>query len=188
MRSKETYIAFLRGINVGGHHKVPMTNLHKELEKLGFKNVLTLLNSGNVIFNAAGCNTKQLENIISECLENKFGFAIPTIVRKSELIYELVSKKPFKHVEVTKDIRLYVSFLQEQSNTKLELPWSSDDNSFEIMEQRDKTIISVLDLSVSKTPKSMSALEKYYGTDITTLNWNTILRIGKKLKLTTDNI
>ena len=181
-RSKETYVAFLRGINVGGHHKVPMVDLRKELGKLRFKNVITLLNSGNVIFDISDNNTMELEEVISEYLENKFGFAIPAIVRKTELIYELLSNNPFRHIEVTKDIRLYISFLQEENNIELKLPWSSDDSSFKILEQRDKTIISVLDLSVSKTPKAMSALEKHYGSDITTRNWNTILRIGKKLK------
>jgi len=50
LKRKEKYVAFLRGINVGGHHKVPMADLRKELEKLGFENVMTLLNSGNIIF------------------------------------------------------------------------------------------------------------------------------------------
>ena len=44
------YVALLRGINVGGHHKVPMAELRKELENLGFTNIVTILNSGNVIF------------------------------------------------------------------------------------------------------------------------------------------
>ena len=47
---KEKYVGFLRGINVGGHHKVPMAELSKELKKLNFENVVTLLNSGNVVF------------------------------------------------------------------------------------------------------------------------------------------
>ncbi|MGY8913954.1 MAG: DUF1697 domain-containing protein, partial [Flavobacteriales bacterium] len=47
---KDFYIAFLRGINVGGHHKVPMAVLKTEFEKLGFKNIVTLLNSGNILF------------------------------------------------------------------------------------------------------------------------------------------
>ena len=49
----ETFVALLRGINVGGHHKVPMAELRTELEKLGYSKVNTLLNSGNIIFKAA---------------------------------------------------------------------------------------------------------------------------------------
>ena len=61
------------------------------------------------------------------------------------------------------------------------LPWKSSDNSYEIIGKSDKTILSVLDLSVAKTPKAMKAFEKFFGTDSTTRNWKTIERIVKKL-------
>jgi uncharacterized protein (DUF1697 family) len=50
MAKKITLIGFLRGINVGGHHKVPMEELRKNLSELGCENVRTLLNSGNFVF------------------------------------------------------------------------------------------------------------------------------------------
>ena len=81
----------------------------------------------------------------------------------------------------TKDIRLYVSFLKNNLEADLKLPWTSPDNSYKIIEKRNLTIISVLDLSISKSPKAMELMEHYYGKEITTRNWNTIERIGKKL-------
>lgn len=186
MKSKEVknkYVAFLRGINVGGHHKVPMAELRKEMEKLNFEKVVTLLNSGNIIFDAISDNLKGLEKMLSEHLEKTFGFPIPTILRKAELIYELLDKDPFKDIIPTKDIRLYVSFLQEDREADLQLPWTSDDNSFKIIAKYDKTIVSVLDVSACKTPKAMGVLEKNYGKGITTRNWNTIKRIEKKLEV-----
>ncbi|SRR5690606_431911 len=178
MKSKETYIAFLRGINVGGHHKVPMADLRKEMEKLGFGNIETILNSGNVIFDT---DQDQLEEKITDCLGKAFGFPIPTVIIEFGTISELLNNNPFKDLNITKDIRLYVSFLYKDHEAKLKLPWRSLDDSFEIIEKRDNTIFSVLDLSVSKTPKAMEALEKYYGRDMTTRNWKTIERIGKRL-------
>lgn len=180
-KGKEKYIAFLRGINVGGHHKVPMVELRKELEQLGFEKVITLLNSGNIIFEAGHTDIKNLEKTISGHLEKAFGFLIPTIIRKSETIDQLLTADPFKTIQLTKDIRLYVSFLKDEVESNLELPWTSPDASFTIIGKSDKTIFSVLDLSASKTPKAMEALEKTFGSDITTRNWNTILRIAKKL-------
>ncbi len=177
----ERYVAFLRGINVGGHHKVPMADLCKVLEKMNCKNVITLLNSGNVIFNVIAGNPESLEKMISVNLENTFGFPIPTIIRKSETILQLYKKAPFQDVKITKDIRLYVSFLKTNKHADLELPWASSDNSFKIIEIRNKIILSILNLSISKTPKAMVALEKFYGNDITTRNWKTIERIVKKL-------
>ncbi|MEB8328520.1 DUF1697 domain-containing protein [Flavobacteriaceae bacterium KMM 6897] len=180
-KAKETYVAFLRGINVGGHHKVPMSELKKEFRKLGFENIVTLLNSGNIIFDSTNENSSIVENQISTQLEKAFGFPIPTIVRTSEFIGDLLINNPFIDIERTKDIRLYVSFLKENNENDLKLPWKSPDNSYIIIEKRDQTIISVLDLSVSKTPKAMEAFEQFYGKANTTRNWNTIERIGKKL-------
>lgn len=179
MRNK--YIAFLRGINVGGHHKVPMVKLRQLLEKLGCQNVVTILNSGNVIFDSEVADVDALETQITTHLAETFGFPIPTILRQASTIERLLSKAPFKDIEVSKDIRLYVSFLHQQVDSGLSLPWQNADQSFQILDHIDQCLISVLDLSVSKTTKAMAVLEQYYGKDITTRNWNTIKRIEKKL-------
>lgn len=180
-KNKEKYVAFLRGINVGGHHKVPMADLRSCLEELGCQNVVTLLNSGNIIFNSAIANIGSLEKTVAEHLESVFGFPIPTMLRRAEMIYDLLTRKPFKEETVTKDIRLYVSFLGKEVRTALELPWKSEDNSYRIISKNNTTILSVLDLSISKTPEAMKIMEQTFGKDITTRNWNTIERIGKKL-------
>lgn len=178
---KEKYIAFLRGINVGGHHKVPMAELRTEMEKLGFENVITILNSGNIIFDGPSDTPENIEKILSAHLQKVFGFAIPTMVRTADMILALLQADPFSNEQVTKDIRLYISFLRSDKEAGLSIPWSSEDGSYRILDKRDKMIISVLDVSVTKTPKAMEALEKNYGKDITTRNWNTIKRIEKKL-------
>lgn len=183
MAKKEKYIAFLRGINVGGHHKVPMADLRKELQQLDFDNIITVLNSGNIVFEAMIGHLEELEQRISEHLEGHFGFPIPTIVRKATTIQALFDKQPFANIEVTKEIRLYVSLLKTDKAVELELPWISDDTSFRILEKKGKNVLSVLDLSISKTPKAMKVLEQTYGKDITTRNWKTIERIVKKLRL-----
>ena len=177
----EKYLAFLRGINVGGHHKVPMADLRKELEKLGFRNVVTILNSGNIIFDAKADKIENIEKTVSEFLENHFGFPIPTIVRKAEIIKKIFNHDPFKAFERTKEIRFYISFLKKDAEPGLSLPWVSADQSYHILKKEDKTILSVLNVSVTKTPKAMEVLEKSFGKDITTRNWNTIERVVKKM-------
>ena len=75
-----------------------------------------------------------------------------------------------------------MSFLKKNIDSELELPWSSTDSSFRIIDTKTDAILSILDLSVSATPKAMGALESYFGKDITTRNWKTIGRIVEKLK------
>lgn len=171
------YIALLRGINVGGHHKVPMAGLRKGLAKLGFTNITTVLNSGNVIFETTEADINKLEQIITEKLEKLFGFPVPTILTKAENILHIQNFNPFKNIKVTKNIRLYVSFLKQKPGVHLNLPWVSKDNSYRILNIKDRIVFSVLDLSFNKTPKVMETLEQTFGKEITTRNWNTISKI-----------
>lgn len=181
MDKKQTYIALLRGINVGGHHQVPMVDLRNEMGKMGFKNVTTLLNSGNIIFDGTSTQGAKLEEEIATHLEKFFGFRIPVLIRKDEEIIELINANPFGDIEVTQDIRLYITFLKEIPENKLTLPWISEDRSYRIIDIRDRAICSVLDLSATKTPKGMDTLEQLFGKNITTRNWNTLDRIANKL-------
>ena len=65
------YIALLRGINVGGHKKLKMTDLKLLFEDLGFENVTTYIQSGNVVFSAK--DGENLEAKISKEIEKRFG-------------------------------------------------------------------------------------------------------------------
>lgn len=178
----ETYVALLRGINVGGHHKVPMADLRTTMEKMGFEKVQTLLNSGNVIFEGTFYLKTAPEEQLSTGLEKAFGFPIPVLIRTADDIRQLIRSQPFKGVEETKDTRLYVSFLKQNPKTRIELPWTADDGSFRILSVYQKAICSVLDLSVTNTVKGMDALGQLFGkATMTTRNWNTIKRIAKKL-------
>lgn len=179
-KSTISYVAFLGGINVGGHHKVPMADLKNTLKRLKFENIITLLNSGNVIFESEFQQIEKLEKMISELLEKTFGFPIPTILRKSTTIQKFILTDPFKNIDAHKDIRLYVSLLKKDSNPDIELPWTNENESFKILSKSEKTAFSYLDLSKIKTPKAMDAMAKFYGKEMTTRNWNTIKRIESK--------
>lgn len=158
-----------------------MTELKRKMEELGFQDITTILNSGNLIFTSEKTDTKKLEALISENLEKTFGFVVPVIVRSSHMIKELYKKMPFKDEKITKEIRLYSSFLKGDEIQSLATPWVSDDKAFKIIEIKDRAILSVLDLSISKTIQAMKILEELAGKDITTRNWNTVERIIKKL-------
>ena len=177
MNTKTTIIGFLRGINVGGHHKVPMAELRERLGETGCVNVRTLLNSGNIVFEFETKNSKDPELKIEEHLSKSFGFAIPLILRTKQDILNLVQDNPFEKIEVHKNIRLYCSFLKDKPDAELNLPYFSQDNAFRIISIKDRIICSVLDLAGTETTKGMQELEKLFGKNITTRNWNTILKI-----------
>jgi len=160
---------------------VPMMDLKNELEKHGLKKIVTILNSGNVLFEKADTDTEQLEEEITAVLESRFQFSIPTIVCEASHIQALFETNPFKEIKTTSDTRLYISFLKKAPVIDLTLPWTSPDQSYSILKQENKIVLSHLDLSITHTPKAMEAFDKFYGKENTTRNWNTIERIVKKL-------
>lgn len=174
-----TYVALLRGINVGGNHKVPMARLKAILESLGFVQVKTLLNSGNVAFTAPLTSPESLRKKIERELQSSFGFPVPTIVRTRAELQELVTSDPFKGIPVTKETRLYVTFLSEQPTKKLKLPHFSPAKNFRIIELTKGEILSVLVLMPKfGTTAGMDMLEKEFGKNLTTRNWNTVVKLA----------
>ena len=72
------YIALLRGVNVGGNHKVEMKRLKKMLEHLGYSDVSTYLNSGNALFEAS---KKPVLSDVSQAFKNEFGFDVSILIK-----------------------------------------------------------------------------------------------------------
>jgi uncharacterized protein (DUF1697 family) len=77
------YVALLRGINVGGQNIVPMTSLKESFERMGCRDVRTYINSGNVLFRAAGGNAAALESRIDRMLSRDYGVDGRTVVRSA---------------------------------------------------------------------------------------------------------
>ncbi len=87
------YVALLRGINVGGSHKVEMKNLKSFFESLGYTNVSTYINSGNVIFEGKG-KEKDIQKELVISLKEKFGFEIPVLIKKQDQIQKIAEAIP----------------------------------------------------------------------------------------------
>ena len=88
------FIAFLRGINISGKNKIPMAELKKAFEELGFKEVKTYLNSGNVIFSSNEDNTGNLTTRIEARIKEKFCFDIPIFIISKEDLEDILQHAP----------------------------------------------------------------------------------------------
>lgn len=93
------YIALLRGINVGGHKKLKMADLKLLFEDLGFENVTTYIQSGNVVF--AAKNGNNLEGKISKEIEKRFGWEVPVLVKSSDKVNKILRDCPFEETKKT---------------------------------------------------------------------------------------
>ncbi len=111
MSKNSTYVALLRGINVGGNNKVSMSELKTCFEKLGFDNVVTYINSGNVVFRAQDTSPRLLETEIEKALHQAFSIPISVAVRSLSEMEKLVSNTP-KGWRTSTDQKLNVIFLR----------------------------------------------------------------------------
>lgn len=110
-----TRIALLRGINVGGHRKVPMADLRELLTGSGLDAVATYIQSGNVVFSGGPPDRGEVEAVISEAIHRRFGFEVPVIVREASALPIVLARStelyPPDHGDPTHDKRVHVGFL-----------------------------------------------------------------------------
>lgn len=152
------YVALLRGIGPGN------PNMHgaklKELfEGLGFKNVIPVISSGNVVFESGLNNTEVLEKKIEKALPLKLGFNSSTIIRSQDDLRKLIARDPYKGVKDERPNYLLVTFFKD----------------------RREELCSVIDLSGKKTPDFMTKLDKEFSKQITSRTWKTVHRILKAM-------
>jgi uncharacterized protein (DUF1697 family) len=172
------YAAFLRGINVGGHKPVRMEALEEAFGRIGFRNVKSVLASGNVLFDAPKGSATALVKKIEEELKKTFGHDIRVLIRTIEMLQRLAAALPFKGVSVTPETRLYVTFLSEKPRAGTGRRYKSPDKNFRIIRASGGEVFSVVVVSPdSRSVDLMGVLEKEYGHNVTTRNWNTINRI-----------
>ncbi len=177
-----TYIALLRGINVGGRTIVKMEELKQAFEKLGCNQVKTALASGNVIFETKESNVTALAQKIEDWLKETFGFKIVVILITSHALQAFVKAHPFKHIKVTPQTRLLVTFLRYAPKSSIKIPYQSPEKDFKILHIFGHVIFSIVQLSsTTGTTDLMKLLEKEFGKNITTRTWNTIIKIEKML-------
>lgn len=171
-----TYVAFLRGINVGGNKLVKMEDLKKAFEALGFTNFKTVLASGNILFETKQKDVPGLTKKIEEKLQSALKKEIGVLVRTIDNIKELLGENPFKKVVVTPQTRLYVTFLSDKPTTI-----AKSAEGFVILKSTQTEVCTVLTISPDRdSTKLMQILEKTYGKKITTRNRNTLLKIAAK--------
>jgi uncharacterized protein (DUF1697 family) len=174
------YVAFLRGINVGGKHLVKMDALRSVFASLGCKNVQTLIQSGNVIFDSAAKDAAPLTKKIEKTLLTNFGFPIPVMLRTGAELTAMVQLNPFQ--SAGEDGVKYVTFLATELKRPPALPLCSPANDCAIIHVNGREIFSVgYTLQNGRSGNVMMLIEKEAGKAVTTRNWNTIAKIAGML-------
>jgi len=171
------YVAFLRGINVGGKNKIKMEILREVFSNaLGFENVKTYINSGNVIFETAKTGDDKLTGKIEPAIEKEFGLNIKVMTRTIDEIKSVIENNPFAgQFENEKD--LHVFFLDEELPAEKRDLLLSNNNENEMYDVRNREIFCLLRVSVSDSLMGRDYIGKKLEVSATARNWRTVNKI-----------
>lgn len=174
------YAAFLRGIGPGNPN-MRNDRLREVFEELGFKNVQSVISSGNVIFDSTSTDMQAMESLLEKAWHDKLGFNGTTIIRSQQQLQDLVSSEPFKGLVHGPSSYLMVTFFKHPTEIPFVMPFQPENKPYELVGASDCEIYSVTDNSDIPTTDLMTWLEKQFGKQISSRTWLTVNRILNKM-------
>jgi uncharacterized protein (DUF1697 family) len=171
-----TYLALLRGINLGPKNKIAMSDLAKIFNQAGCGDVRTYILSGNVIFKASSELSGRLPDLIKAQIEKSFGYKVPMTLRTAGEMRAVIRNNPFLKEGAAEDI-LHVMFLADlpkPSAVKNLDPDRSPPNRFIV---RGKEVYLLLPNGFAQNKLTSSYFDSKLGTIGTVRTWRTVIRL-----------
>ena len=171
------FIALLRGINVGGQKIIKMADLKRMFEEAGFLNVVTYIQSGNVVFDAPHPDAEPLRREIESMLKTHLTYDVPTLVRLQAEFRKTIAGNPYPALAEGDVRKVSVTMLESDptSATVATLPTVSGTDELRVI-GRD---VYILHLAYGDTKLNNNFIEKKLGLRATTRNWATICKLAE---------
>lgn len=177
------YVALLRGINVGRNKRIKMVDLVDTFESLGFRNVRTYLQSGNVIFESDSTDATKIAKCIERKINQTFSFSVKVIIRREQELENLIKSNPFVREGDVELDKLHVIFLSDVPELKATLNLDIDKAENEKFEIREGEVYLYCPNGYAGTKLKNALFEKELNTAATTRNWKTtnkLLELSKQ--------
>jgi len=171
------YISLLRGINVSGQKKIKMADLRAHYEAIGFTEVQSYIQSGNVLFKSSINDESAIAKKIANKIKKEYGFDVPILITTKKSLKKIISKNPFAKKADVDIKKLYVTFMAELPNKALSktLQAHEDPNDEIII---DKQIIYIHYANgAGRTKLTNNFFERKLKVQCTTRNWRTVNKL-----------
>lgn len=176
------YIAFLRGINVGGH-RVKMDRLRELFEALGIDDVATFIASGNVIFSAESHDTEVLQCELEGHLARELGYEVATFIRSPEELAAVAAFQPPIPAPDGSASSLYVIFLEAPAGENLRSTLTGLRTEMDDFHFSGREVYWLIQGKLSESPLFGMGIEKATRAVPNTMrNMNTVQRLVRKLE------
>jgi len=170
-------ISLLRGVNVGGHHKVKMDELRALYESLGCEDVRTYINSGNVIFRTAERDLVRLRERIEDAIEQACGFRSEVILRTPSDLEGVIARNPFAARPGLDPRKLAIHFLAAAPSTTARDEVRAIDAAPEELHIDGRELYIYFTNGMARPKVSLAQVEKALRTCGTSRNWNTVRKL-----------
>jgi len=172
------HIALLRGINVGGHKQIAMADLRDLLMRLGFADVTSLLQSGNLVFDATGKTAAQLERLLETEVEKRLRLQTDFFVRTAKEWKGVVAHNPFRKEAARDPGHLVVMFLKDAPSVTGVKALQKAITGPEVLAAASKHLYIVYPDGMGRSRLTNAVIDKQLGTRGTGRNWNTVLKLA----------
>ncbi len=169
-----TLIAFLRGINVSGRKPVKMAELAALVESLGFENVRTFIQSGNVVSDSSAKDTWKAETLIGEAIRKNFGFDVTVIVRTADEQGKIIAGNPLLKDRGVDEDRLHVTLLAAQPAKDVLAGLAMGESKNERYAVKGREAYLYCPDGYGRSKLNNTAFEKKLGVPATTRTWKTM--------------
>ena len=173
-----TYIALLRGINVGGHNLVAMSALRDCCAALGLRGATTLLQSGNLVFQTEGRMGAALEEYLEQATSKRLKVTADYLVRSAKEWQKIIARNPFPKEAKKDPSHLVVMFLKSAPPADRVAALQSAIQGREIVREDGKQLYIVYPDGIGRSKLTGSLIEKKLDTRGTARNWNTMLKLA----------
>jgi uncharacterized protein (DUF1697 family) len=171
-----TYIALLKGINVGSVKKIKMTDLAALASGLGFQDVKTYLQSGNLVFKTEGTKPDAVRIELEKAIEKKFGFEVSVVIRTGKEMKRALEQNPFPRYKTIAGDKMFITFLEKEP---VSLPRDMKKTPSEDYRLVGKEVYLYCPDGYGRTKLNNQTFEKEFGMTATTRNWNTVVALGE---------
>ena len=176
MKRPTTYIGLLRGINVGGHNRIPMPDLRTLVETFGWNDVQTYIQSGNVVFTAAGAPAA-IEKKLEQAIGRQFKLSIPVLVRTATDWADCAGGNPFPDAVKTDPQLLMLTLSKNPPKAGAAAALQERATAGERIVQVGDAVWIHFPRGVAKSKLSPALLDRLVGSSVTARNWLTVLKL-----------
>lgn len=177
-----SYVALLKAVNLGGESTMPMAALRRAVAGPPVSNVVTVRQSGNVLFDAGRRSDGAIERVLERRLAERFPRPVTVFVRSADAWQQVVAANPFPQAARQDPAHLLLAVAKGEPTAGGWARLRAAVDGREEFRPAPRALYLVYPDGVGRSTLTTARIERALGTTVTARNWNTVLLIADQLR------